>query len=230
MVSEWEVPDMALKQARKAAHRAHKQCRGLIEYDDLVSIGYTWIAKHKDKVLEWSDKEQHPAGWKALGLSMLRYMNREIAKERAKRTGSSTQDAFYYTPGIIAEVLPDIWDADDRMPSQAGDKPDTRRGRSQPNEGMNREAVLADVSQAVSRLAVEERNLLQARFYSNLTVAEIARLYGISDDTVTRRVNNAIRTVNDLLGGESPWKRRRKSRSSAAAIAETRTQWDGGSE
>ena len=230
-VEQWEVPELALKQARKAAHRAHRQCRGLIDYDDLVGIGYQWIAKHPEKTLEWCDKEQHPAGWKALGLSMLRYMNREIAKERAKRTGGSTADNFYYTPAIIEAALPDVWDLDDRLPTQtAADDGDTRRGRSQPNEGMNREAVLADITQAVSRLAIEERNLLQAKFYSNLTVGEIAKLYGISEDTVTRRVNNTIRTVNDLLGGESPWKRRRKSRTTAAALAETRSQWEGDGE
>lgn len=220
---------MALKQARKAARRAHQQCRGLIEYDDLVSIGYEWIAKHQGKVIEWSDKETNPAGWKALGKSMLRAMNREVAKERARRTGSSTQDAFYYTPAIIVEVLPDLWDQQDRAPSSGGTQSDAPRGKSQPNEGMNREAVLADVSLAVSRLATEEQSLLQARFYANLTIKEIANMYDISEDTVSRRLTNTVRTVNDLLGGESPWKRR-KAKSNAAALAETRTQWEGGGE
>ena len=97
-----------------------------------------------------------------------------------------------------------------------------------PSEGMNREAAMADVEKAVSRLAIEERKLLQARFYSNLTVPEIAKMYGISEDTVSRRFANTIRTVCDLLGGETPWKGKR--RSNAAAQAETRSGYEEGVE
>lgn len=225
MVDDWEPPELALKQARKTARRAHMQCRGLIEYPDLVALGYAWIAKHPDKVEAWCDKDEHPSGWKALGKSMLRAMNREIAKERARRTGANTEDAFYYTPGLIQDTLPDVWDVQDRLPTDAGPT-DTPRGKSMPSEGNNRAAVLADVSAAVQRLHHDEQKLLQARFYSGLTVAEMARMYSVSEDTIERRLRLAIQSVNDYLGGESPW-RRRKAKSNAAAIAETRGAWEG---
>lgn len=225
MVDEWEVPELALRQARKTARRAHTQCRGLIEYPDLVSIGYEWIAKHPVKVRAWCDKEQNPSGWKALGKSMLRYMNREVAKERSRRTGAKTEDAFYYTPGLIQDTLPDVWDLEDRLPTDAAPS-DTPKGKSMPSEGGNRAAVLADVSAAVERLHDDERHLLQARYYSGLTIGEMARMRGVSEDTIERRLRLAIQSVNDYLGGESPW-RRRKSKSNAAAIAETRSQWEG---
>ena len=201
------------------------QCRGLIEYPDLVALGYSWIAKHPDKVVAWCDKEEHPSGWKALGKSMLRHMNREIAKERAKRSGGRTDDAFYYTPGLIQDTLPDVWDIEDRLPTEAAPS-DTPKGKSMPSEGGNRAAVLADVASAVQRLHVDERNLLQARFYAGLSIGEIARMYSVSEDTIERRLRLTVQSVNDYLGGESPW-RKRKSKSNAAAIAETRSQWEG---
>jgi RNA polymerase sigma factor (sigma-70 family) len=218
---------MALREARRAAQRAHKQCNGLIDYDELVSFGYEWIAKHPQQAVEWCDKDAHPGGWKALGKSMLRYMNRQVSKERAYRNGGSTSDQFYYSPGLIAEILPDIWDEHDRTPG--GQAPsDTPRGKSMPSEGMNREAAMADVLKAVGRLADEETKLLQARFYANLTLPEIAKMYGVSEDTVSRRLANTIRTVGDLLGGEQPWKTKR--RSNAAAQAETRSGYEEGVE
>lgn len=227
MVSEdwWECPEVALKGARSAARRVHQQSRGLLEYDDLVAIGYEWIIRHKAKVAEWSDKETHPSGWKAMGKSMLRAMSREVAKERARRSGGTTGDAFYYTPAIVNDVLPDIWALDDRLPSRQAPS-DQIRGRAAPSEGGNREAVLADVAAAVARLHTDERALLQARFYAHLTIAEVAKVHGISEDTVERKLRNITRTVIDYLGGETPWQTRRP-RSTSHALAVTRTAWDG---
>lgn len=227
MVDQWEVPTQALKLARSAATRAHKQCNGMIDFDELVSYGYEWIAKHPERTLEWCNKDAHPGGWKALGKSLLRYMNRQVSKERAYRNGGSTTDQFYYSPGLITEILPDCWDVNDRTPGGAAPS-DAPRGKSMPSEGMNREAAMADVLKAVNRLAEEEKKLLQARFYSNLTLPEIAKMYGVSEDTVSRRLANTIRTVGDLLGGETPWKGKR--RSNAAAQAETRSAYDEGAE
>lgn len=222
----WECPEVALKQARRCARRAHAQCRGLLDYDELVSIGYLWIAGHKGKVLEWTDKENNPMGWKALAKSLLRYMNREIAKERVRRTGGDTQDSFYYTPGLIEEVMPDVWDVEDRVLSASPGEPDAPRGKMLPGEGGNREAVIADVSKAVGRLNDQERSILQARYFTGLTILEIAKMHGVSEDTVERRLRNISTTVLDYLGGESPW-RTKRPRSNAAALAETRNQWEG---
>lgn len=222
----WDAPQVALRESKKAAKRAHQQCRGLISYEDLLSIGYLWIAKHKDKTLEWCDKDLHPLGWKALSKSMLRAMNKEVAKERVRRTGADSTDAFYYTPGIIEEVLPDIWEYEDRVLTASHREPDAPRGKMLPGEGGNREAILADISKAVSRLAVEEQSILQAKYVSGLTNVGIGKVHGISDDTVERRLHNITRSIIDYLGGESPW-RTRRPRSNAAAQAETRNQWEG---
>lgn len=225
MPGEWECPEVALKQARRAARRAHQQSRGLLDYDELVSLGYMWIAAHKDKVLEWSDKEQHPSGWRALSKSMLRYMNREVARERTRRNGG-VDDSFYYTPSLVEEVLPDVWDVEDRVMSSHPGEQDTPRGKMLPGEGGNREAVIADVAKAVSRLHEQEKSILQARYFTNLTILEIAKMHGVSEDTVERRIRNTLQSVIDTLGGESPW-RSRRPRSNAAALAETRNQWEG---
>lgn len=226
MSEAWDCPEVALKEARRSARRVHSSCRGLLDYDELVSIGYLWIAKHKDKVLEWSDKEQHPMGWKAMGKSMLRAMSREVAKERVRRTGGDTQDTFYYTPALIEEVLPDLWDVEDRVLTGPTVEPDTPRGKMLPGEGGNREAIIADVTKAVGRLNDSERSILQARYFTGLTILEIAKMHGISEDTVERRLRAITITVMDYLGGESPW-RVNRHRSTAAAVAETRNQWEG---
>lgn len=225
MPGEWEVPEIALKQARRSARRVHQSCRGLLEYDELVSIGYMWIAAHKDKVLEWSNKDEHPMGWKAMSKSILRAMSREVAKERVRRN-SGVDDTFYYTPALIEEVLPDVWDVEDRVLTASQAEPETPRGKMLPGEGGNREAVIADVSKAVGRLNDQERSILQARFFTGLTIREIAKMHGVSEDTVERRLRNITTTVMDYLGGESPW-RTRRPRSNAAALAETSSQWEG---
>lgn len=219
----WEVPDRALKAVRAVARRIAVSTRGVMDHDELVSVGYEWIARHKAKTLEWS---QEPGGYLALSKSLYRAMQRAVQVERLARTGAEPQDLFYYSPGLVEEALPLLWG--DRTFTQETVEDDApRRRKSQPNEGNNQAALIADLDRAVGRLPGDLVAMLQARYVSELTFVEIGRIYGLSEQAVTRRLAAAVQSIVDLLGGESPH-RRRPRLSNAGAQAEVRNMYEGG--
>lgn len=214
----------AMRESRKVAKRVYTSSRGLLDSEDLVAVGYEWIAAHTEKAQEWfeDNKRGH------LARSLYREMQRAVAKERAHRTGSSTADAFYYSAAVVEELLPMVWSIEDRLTSGVNDDDGQRRGKSMPSEGNTLAAALADVARAVSRLAKSDIPLLQSRFEAGLTFDELARIYGMSDESIARkRVNSLVQSIVDLLGGESPW-RSRKPRSSAQGQSITSRTYDGG--
>jgi RNA polymerase sigma factor (sigma-70 family) len=224
MVDAWEPTTQVLNLARKTARRVHRSCYGLIDYEDLVATGYQWLASHKSKVIKW---EEDPGGRKAIEKSMYRAMQKAVALERVARTGCATNDIFYYSPVIVEEVLPLVWSVDDRVADSAPDTGTERRGKSMPSERGDRRAVMADVLRAVERLPEDLRKLLESKYNANLSSIEIGRMLGVSDDTVDRRIKAAVMSIVDILGGESPWKKRKRL-SSAGAQAEARATYEGG--
>jgi RNA polymerase sigma factor (sigma-70 family) len=215
---EMVIPDQALKAARSVARRVQHTARGLLDYDDLVSVGYEWLVKHPEKAVEWCE---NGTGYRALRTSLYRAMGRQVAKERRRRIGDSgLSDQMYYTPGLIEELLPQVWDLHARVTQGVTDG--ERRGRSSPSEGNNHAAMLADVTHAVSRMPSDVRALLRARYLEGLTYEQVGELIGVSADTAARRMDSYLHTLIDLLGGERPWPSRRpRTRAAAQAAVES---------
>ena len=132
------------------------------------------------------------------------------AKERAHRSKSTPSDAFYYTHEILQELLKDVWSYGQWVKSASRDG-EFITNTSKPNEGMNREAMLSDVSAGLSRLNEQDRLLLQRRYEgSGNDVDVLAIEYGISEEALRKRVSRALTKLQERLGGEQPqWNNRR---------------------
>ena len=65
--------------------------------------------------------------------------------------------------------------------------------------------------------------MLEMRYQEGQTFADIANSLNMSDSTIHRRVNNALKRMIAILGGDSPYahhQRRRPSNSEAIALAQ----------
>ena len=110
----------------------------------------------------------------------------------------------YYSPITLSELLPFVWSDVVDTKRQDGEKVS---GAGNPAEGGNYVIQLFDIRRALQRLNEMDRDVLELKFFQQLTFAEIAEELGVSDTTAHRKVDGALRRLNNHLGGQSPFTR-----------------------
>lgn len=206
-----------LRIASNAANKVVKQNKYLVEYDDVVSECWGWIAGNKDRVAEWIDSGGRH-GQNKLSLTLYRVGRKYAIKERAAKIGVSVSDYYWYTPAIIEEVLPDIFDYEDWV--LAGHQSDEKvKGKSQPSEGGNRTAMMIDVATAYNTLSEDDQALLRDRYAAGgVDIDVLAARMEITNDGVRKRINRVLDKMVERLGGEPPfWQTGRQSKTNAHA-------------
>jgi hypothetical protein len=200
-----EITTQDLRIAKQGALSAYRSGRGLVTVDDMVGEGNLWIVKHLDKVVHWRTQGRH-------GQNKLRHAVRQrcltvIAKERRVRSGLQPGDVFYYTPAMIRELLPDIWDEDDWVSGSTSNAEEIR-SPSRPSEGNNRLAMVADVRSSFYTLSEKDQNFLED-FYRDggITADVMAARLEVTERTVRRRDDRIMEKMVERLGGEPPWTR-----------------------
>lgn len=217
------VSDKALRTAQAQARRVARINRGLIPQDDLTSECYVWLVKHEAKVEQWEQEGRR--GQAKLVTALYRAAQDYASKERARLSRTMPGDHYYYTPAVLQDLLPDIWDYEAwGYPSQAVDT--QPRGKSQPSEGFNRQAMIVDVKWAVAGLPAEDQTILRNIYEGGgMSLTDAGYLFGLTEDGMRRRHNRILEKVCDRLGGQPPWYQPgRRARSNAASQSETRSQ------
>lgn len=202
MVDQDAITPDDLKIARQGAMSAYRSGRGIVTADDMVGEANLWLVKHVDKVILWRGQGRH-------GQNKLRNACRQrcltiIAKERKRKSGLQPGDIFYYTPAMIRELLPDIWDEDDW--TNSGVSGEEIRSPSRPSEGNNRLAMIADVRSAYYSLSEKDQRFLED-FYRDggVTTDVLAASLEVSERTVRRRDDRIMEKLVERLGGQPPW-------------------------
>jgi acyl-CoA synthetase (AMP-forming)/AMP-acid ligase II len=194
-----------MKIAKQGAMSAYRSGRGIVTADDMIGEANLWMVKHLDKVHHWRTQGKH-------GQNKLRVACRQrcltiIARERRYKSGLQSGDVFYYTPSIVRELLPDIWDEDDWTNTGMGGAEEIR-SPSRPAEGNNRLAMIADIRSSFYSLSEKDQNFLQD-FYRDggITADVMAARLEVTERTVRRRDDRIMEKMVERLGGEPPWKR-----------------------
>jgi hypothetical protein len=197
------ISDSELKLAAQGAKSAFRSGRGLVEYNDLLGDAHLWIVENYEKVEAWREQGRH-------GQNKLRNACRQkclsvIARERRKRSGLQHGDVFYYTPAMLKEILPNIWDEDDWTTGEQAHTGDVR-SPSRPAEGNNRLAMIADVRAAFYNLRGPDQMLL-ADLYKDggLPLEVVATQWEVTERTIKRREERVLDRMVERLGGEPPW-------------------------
>lgn len=195
--------DDELRIARQGAMSAARSGRGLIPLEDLVAEANLWMVEHMEKLRLWRDKGSH--GKNSLRRAVRQRCLTLIAAERRRRSGHQSGDVFWYTPQIIRELMPDIWDEDDWLTGSAPNSGELR-GPSRPSEGNNRLAMICDVRSAFYGLSDDDQTLLANVYRDSLPWAVIAVNLDVHERTVRRREERVLEKMVERLGGEPPWR------------------------
>lgn len=206
-----------MRACARAAKKVAVVNKRYVDYSDVLQEMYVWVAKNAKHVNEWRDQEQH--GMNKLGVALFRHGHAYVARERARRTGGSTSDFFYYTPAVIEELLPDVWTYS-QWEASSQVEPDMPRGKSAPSEGGNRRAMMIDVAYAVGTLPADDQRLLRDRFYDHpaMPAAHMAAMWHLTEDGLRKKIDRVLAKLVDRLGGEPPmWRNSRRAVSNATA-------------
>lgn len=199
-----ELTDRELQVITQGASNAHKAQREFIPLPDLVNEGVMWALTHPKKVLMWRDKGKY-------GTNLLRHSVKQaclslVAKERRRIYKLERDDISYYTPALVREILPDIFNPEDWYSSSQSEMTDRVGGLSRPSEGNNRLAVLMDVSSAFASLSDTDQALLRdLHADGGMPVQVVAVTFDVNEKTIRRREQRALQRLVDRLGGEPPW-------------------------
>lgn len=200
----WEV---VYRCARASATRCTRIHRNLVTADDVFQHLNLWALEHWHKIEEWEGQD-------SLIFKLKRTFNNEsqkfAAKERAHRAKSMPSDAFYYTHEILQELLKDVW-AYGSWSASSTPRDEFISTSSKPSEGMNREAMLSDVTFGLKKLNEQDNLLLNRRFADGgMDIDALALEYSVSDEAIRKRVSRALTKLQERLGGEQPqWNNRR---------------------
>ena len=196
------------KVARLSATRCVRIHRNLVTSDDVFQHLSLWAVEHWHKIEEWESQE-------SLVFKLRRTFNNEsqkyAAKERAFKSKSVPSDSFYYTHEVLQQLLKDVWSYETWVQSGTPADAEFIQKSSKPSEGMNREAMLSDVSFALERLNEQDRLLLRRRFDGGgMDFDALAIEYQATEEALRKRVSRALTKLQDRLGGEQPqWNNRR---------------------
>lgn len=198
-----EITDHDLKIARQAAMSAFRSGRGIIGSEELIGEANLWLVEHMDKVTRWREEGKH--GDNKLRHSIRIFCLGKVAAERKQRAGLQRGDTHWYTPSVLKEIIPDIFNRADWVGGAPAPSNDIRSA-SAPAEGNNRLAVILDVLSAFMSLPPADQTLLRYLYEgSGVTYDVIAEKLEVSDRTVRRREDRALERMVEILGGEPPW-------------------------
>ena len=65
--------------------------------------------------------------------------------------------------------------------------------------------MLIDIKKCYQKLEDDEKQILMLRYHENLTLERIGEVLGCHRSSADRRCNHALRELNNLLGGASPY-------------------------
>lgn len=197
-----EITDLETRLAAQGARSAARSARGLVSVADLVGEANLWMVTHMEKVLLWREQGRH--GQNKLRMACRQRCLTVVAGERRihnrMRHGG---DQYYYTPGVLREILPDIFDREDWTSSGLAEE-GAVRGPSRPAEGNNRLAAICDVRAAFWGLNQRERELLVALYRDGSDYAVVGATLDVHERTVRRREARVLEKMVERLGGEPP--------------------------
>lgn len=201
--------DEANEIAATVSRQVHKKYTTYFDKADVQQELIIWCLNHEDKVRGWLDPNQEPVDRKGGIKQLAKTMNREADKycrsRKAKICGYDVRDDFFYSVGLLEELLPYVHDQSKWVGGQQSMNVRVSNGGSDPAEGHNYLAMMVDTKAAYEKLEPEDQLLITMRYHENLTMNQIANMLEIAVSTVSRRVNKALKRMVRELGGSNPW-------------------------
>ena len=208
-----EIHPVAYEAASTVSYAIHRRYRNFIDRDDLKQVCYEWALSRAAYIneqlsVETPDEKRHAE--RKIAWQMKRYAERYARKEKAAKSGYHISDEVYYESFTLGQLLPFVIASiiDGTVLEQAQEMlmDGQPKGSSSPSEGGNILATLIDIKKGYLELEDKDKDMLRLRYHANLTLAQIGELIGCATSTADRKCDASLRRLQQVLGGETPWK------------------------
>ena len=190
----------------------HRRFRSYTEKADLLQEAWAFVLSRAEQFNELlSDESEVQRKWneKKVAWQIKRTLERYARKEKATKAGYLINDEAYYDTVTISQLLPFVIKSsltDTALEqSQVLVNDGTPKKPSAPAEGGNLLAMLVDIKRAYDKLDKQDQLILRLRYYDNLTLQLIGEYLECAISTADRKCNQALRRLQNIMGGESPW-------------------------
>jgi DNA-directed RNA polymerase specialized sigma24 family protein len=206
--SEEHVQDLV----RASAYAIHRRFSGYVDLEDLVQELQIYVLQRPQLLTDLEaaytvSKDETKWVARKLMARFRRHVEKISRKEKAAKLGYQMGDEFFYDTALIATLLPVALQFETQgavLVNQIDDG--TPRKPPVPSEGGNVLGMVIDVRAAYELITDDEQLLLEQRYGKDpLILSDIAIAWNVSDSTIDRRIQVALRKLIDNLGGPSPW-------------------------
>ena len=208
-----ELHPVVYELAPSVAYAIHRRYKHWVEREDVTQECIAWAVTRNAYITEQmsvEDPKQLEHNQSRIAWQMKRAVERYARKEKANKSGYQINDEVYYQTFTIGQLLPFIISSIidgtvlEQMQEMINDG--QPRGSSSPAEGGNLLASLIDIKKCYLKLDQKDQELLRMRHYDNATLQQISAFLECAVSTADRRCSNALRRLQDELGGETPWR------------------------
>ena len=190
----------------------HRRFRVYTEKADLLQEAWAFVLSRADafnELLDIESETQRKWNEKKIAWQIRRTLERYARKEKAAKSGYQINDEAYYDTITIAQLLPFVIKSsilDTALEqSQILVNDGQPRKPSAPAEGGNLLAMLVDIKKAYEAIDKEDQEILCLRYYYNQTLQHISEYLECAISTADRRCTQALRRLQDKMGGDTPW-------------------------
>jgi RNA polymerase sigma factor (sigma-70 family) len=190
----------------------YRRYRTYTERGDIKQEAYAFAYSKSaqfNEALSVENEIQRGFNEKRIAWQIKRALERYCRKEKASKSGYATNDEAFYDTVTIAQLLPYVISSivSNTALEQAQNliNDGTPRKPSAPAEGGNLLAILIDIKKSYELLDKDEQEILRLRYHDNLTLELLGEYLECSRSTAERKSNNALRKLNNNIGGESPY-------------------------
>jgi DNA-directed RNA polymerase specialized sigma24 family protein len=197
---------------RASAYAIHRRFSGYVDLEDLVQELQIYVLQRPQLLTDLEaaytvSKDETKWVARKLMARFRRHIEKISRREKAAKLGYQMGDEFFYDTALIATLLPVALQFETQgavLVNQIDDG--TPRKPPVPSEGGNVLGMVIDVRAAYELITDDEQLLLEQRYGKDpLILSDIAVAWNVSDSTVDRRIQVALRKIIDNLGGPSPW-------------------------
>jgi len=208
-----ELHPIVYELAPSVSYAVHRRYKHWVEREDVTQECIAWAVTRNAYITEQmsvEDPKQLEHNLSRIAWQMKRAVERYARKEKANKSGYQINDEVYYQTFTLGQLLPfvisSIIDGTVLEQMQEMINDGQPRGSSSPSEGGNLLASLIDIKKCYLKLDQKDQELLRMRHYDNATLQQIASFLECAVSTADRRCSNALRRLQDELGGETPWR------------------------
>lgn len=190
----------------------HRKYRPYTEKPDLLQEAWAFVlsrAEQFNELLDIDNEIQRKWNEKKIAWQIRRALERYSRKEKASKSGYMVNDEVYYDTVTIAQLLPFVIKSfvlDVALEqSQILINDGQPKKPSAPAEGGNLLATLVDIKKAYEKIEKEDQDILRLRYYENHTLQQLAEYLECHFSTADRRCQQALRKLQNEIGGDTPW-------------------------